>query len=92
MGGGGDTGDDENDEMLPKTFISGFHDEEAVRKMKYSKLGDTDLEVSILGLGGAAYSGLYGSHAFLPIPSYVHMRTTVKLHVAGTVKAHNSIQ
>lgn len=45
---------------LPPTFVKGFHDEEAVRKMKYRKLGRTDLIISKLSLGGAAYSPFYG--------------------------------
>lgn len=37
---------------LPATFVSGFHDEETVRKMDYNELGQTGLAVSKLSLGG----------------------------------------
>ena len=41
---------------LPATFVKGFHDEAAVRKMEYRKLGRTGLMVSKLSLGGAVFS------------------------------------
>lgn len=44
---------------LPATFVEGFHDVKAVRKMKYHKLGRTDILVSALSLGGAAFSPFY---------------------------------
>ncbi|XP_063225729.1 uncharacterized protein LOC134532795 isoform X2 [Bacillus rossius redtenbacheri] len=47
--------------MLPPTFVPGFHDESAVHKMRYNKLGETDMVVSVLGLGAAAYSNIYAS-------------------------------
>lgn len=37
---------------LPATFVQGFHDEEAVRKMTYTVLGNTSLSISKLSLGG----------------------------------------
>ncbi len=36
---------------LPTTFVSGFHDEEAVKRTTYSRLGSTDMHVSKLSLG-----------------------------------------
>lgn len=45
---------------LPPTFVKGFHDEEAVRKMKYKRLGNTDMIVSHLSIGGGAFSNFYG--------------------------------
>lgn len=48
------------DGVLPPTFVQGFHDEEAVRKMKYTPLGDTGLIVSQIGIGGAGFTTLYG--------------------------------
>lgn len=45
---------------LPPTFVKGFHNEEAVRKMKYNRLGKTDLIVSHLAMGGGAFSQFYG--------------------------------
>lgn len=46
--------------QLPATFIHGFHDEAAVRRMKYVPLGDTGLMVSQIGLGGTGFSPLFG--------------------------------
>ncbi|CAH1977453.1 unnamed protein product [Acanthoscelides obtectus] len=45
---------------LPETYVKGFHDENEVRKMKYSTLGSTELKVSQLSLGTAAFSYFYG--------------------------------
>ena len=38
-------------DLLPSTFVPGFHDKDAVLKMKYRPLGSTGLKVSILSLG-----------------------------------------
>ncbi|XP_047101146.1 L-galactose dehydrogenase-like isoform X2 [Schistocerca piceifrons] len=46
---------------LPPTFVPGFHDEAAVRAMRYNPLGETGLYVSHLGCGGGVLSSLYGS-------------------------------
>ena len=46
---------------LPPTFVKGFHKEECVRKMKYVKLGQTDIMVSRVSIGGATFcSSFYG--------------------------------
>lgn len=45
---------------LPRTFVAGFHDEEAVRRMTYSPLGQTGLKVSKLSLGTGSLSNCYG--------------------------------
>lgn len=45
---------------LPSTFVKGFHNEDAVRKMTYHKLGRTGLMVSKLSLGGGTLHPLYG--------------------------------
>lgn len=45
---------------LPPTFVKGFHDEEAVRKMQYQKLGETGLIVSKLSIGGGTLAPYYG--------------------------------
>jgi hypothetical protein len=47
---------------LPDTFVATFHDEEAVRKMRYNVLGSTGLRVSHMAFGGGALGGrfLYG--------------------------------
>lgn len=44
---------------LPPTFVKGFHDEDAVRKMTYQKLGRTGLMVSKLSIGGGTLHPLY---------------------------------
>ena len=46
---------------LPATFVRGFHDEEAVKKMEYIPYGNTGLMVSKLGFGGAPLSGSFGA-------------------------------
>ena len=40
---------------LPATFVEGFHDLEAVKKMKYQSLGRTGLTVSKLSFGKASF-------------------------------------
>lgn len=46
--------------QLPPTFVKGFHDEESVRKMRYNRLGQTDLIVSGLSIGGATLTHFFG--------------------------------
>ena len=41
--------------ILPPTYVYGFHDESAVREMRYSRLGSTDMVVSNFGLGGTPF-------------------------------------
>lgn len=36
---------------LPPTYVEGFHDLEAVKKMKYQPLGRTGMDVSKLSFG-----------------------------------------
>ena len=38
---------------LPSTYVEGFHDLEAVKKMQYVKLPNTSMVVSRVGFGGA---------------------------------------
>ncbi|KAF8359961.1 mec-14 [Pristionchus pacificus] len=45
---------------LPKTFTPRFHNEGAVRRMRYNRLGRTDMVVSQCGLGCGALGGLFG--------------------------------
>lgn len=45
---------------LPETYVEGFHDLEAVKKMKYVDFGKTGLKVSNLGFGGGALGNQYG--------------------------------
>lgn len=42
---------------LPDTFVAGFHDEAAVRKMRYNVLGNTRLWVSHMAFGGGPLGG-----------------------------------
>lgn len=46
--------------MLPPTYVEGFHDLEAVKVMKYKRLGRTDLLVSKLSFGGGPLGCHYG--------------------------------
>nr|XP_022919108.1 L-galactose dehydrogenase-like [Onthophagus taurus] len=48
---------------LPSTFVSNFHDENVVKKMKYSIFGDTGMQVSKLSLGCAEFSSIYGDYS-----------------------------
>ncbi|XP_067006585.1 uncharacterized protein [Anabrus simplex] len=48
---------------LPATFVPGFHDEAAVRRMRYNSLGKTGLQVSHLAFGGGALGNHYGSYS-----------------------------
>lgn len=45
---------------LPETFVPGFHNEEAVKRMKYTKFGETGMSVSAISLGTGGFSSLYG--------------------------------
>ena len=45
---------------LPATFVKGFHDEEAVRKMEYLPLGKTGISLSKLSIGGATLAPFFG--------------------------------
>ncbi|XP_076066062.1 uncharacterized protein LOC143039708 [Oratosquilla oratoria] len=46
--------------MDQATYVDGFHDRDAVVKMKYSPLGNTGLVVSRLAFGGVPLGGVYG--------------------------------
>ncbi|XP_055352666.1 uncharacterized protein LOC129598671 [Paramacrobiotus metropolitanus] len=46
---------------LPSTFVPGFHDEAAVRRLRYKKLGSTGMSVSALAIGGGGLERFYGS-------------------------------
>lgn len=45
---------------MPETYVPGFHDESAVKKMKYNNLGKTGLKVSELSLGTSGFSYFFG--------------------------------
>jgi len=49
--------------MVPPTYLAGWHNDEQVAKMQYSKLGNTDLIVSQVGIGGAVFGGIYKDKA-----------------------------
>ena len=44
---------------LPPTYLACWHQEEDVKKMKYNRLGKTDLVVSQVGFGGCVVGGVY---------------------------------
>lgn len=45
---------------LPDTFVEGFHDEAAVKRMPYVPLGNTGMRVSRISLGTGGFSYFYG--------------------------------
>lgn len=45
--------------ILPATYCEGFHDEAAIRKMKYQRLGNTDMMVSAISFGAGPLGNLY---------------------------------
>ena len=44
---------------LPPTYLAGWHQAHLVEKMRYSRLGQTELIVSQLGFGGSVVGGVY---------------------------------
>ena len=44
---------------LPETYVKGFHNLEAVRKMKYSPLGKTGMNVSLLSFGASSLGSVF---------------------------------
>ena len=60
--------------MLPKTYVEGFHDIDAVKKMEYTSFGKTGLEISKLSYGidillnGLIHVNLYYSQKHMPPP------------------------
>jgi len=45
---------------LPPTYVDGFHDLEAVKRMPYTSLGErTNIKPSLLSFGGCTFGGLY---------------------------------
>lgn len=49
--------------VLPPTFVAGFHDENAVRQMKYNRFGATGLLVSHLSIGTGGFCQQYGDYS-----------------------------
>ncbi|XP_037075557.1 L-galactose dehydrogenase-like [Pollicipes pollicipes] len=47
---------------LPPTYVEGFHDLDAVKRMKYTRLGNTDLMVSKLGYGASGLGLCYEAY------------------------------
>ena len=48
-----------SDNIVPPTFLPGWHKEEEVKKMTYRNLGQTDMVVSPVGIGGCVVGGEY---------------------------------
>ena len=48
-------------QMLPPTFIRGFHNEGSNSALQYARLGNTDMVVSNLSLGGSAFGNCFSS-------------------------------
>lgn len=46
--------------MDAPTFVDGFHDKEAVKKLTYGRLGSTDMVTSNIGIGGCSAGNVYG--------------------------------
>lgn len=44
---------------LPPTFVKGFHDESKVKKLTYKNVLGTDMLVSNVGMGAAAFGKFY---------------------------------
>lgn len=46
---------------LPETYVDGFHDQEAVARMRYRRFGERngDMKLSIVSLGGSSFGGVY---------------------------------
>ncbi|XP_074036955.1 uncharacterized protein isoform X2 [Leptinotarsa decemlineata] len=57
---------------LPETYVPGFHYENAVRRMKYNKLGDTGINVSEISLGTAGFCYFYGNYDIEECRKTVH--------------------
>ena len=47
------------DSPLPPTNLPGWHQPHLVKKMRYARLGQTDLMVSQVGFGGCVVGGVY---------------------------------
>ncbi|KAF2353377.1 NADP-dependent oxidoreductase domain, partial [Trinorchestia longiramus] len=45
---------------LPPTFVEGFHDLASIKKLKFVKIGKTDMVGSHVGIGGCSAGGEYG--------------------------------
>ena len=47
--------------MLPSTYVADFHNEAAVCRMPYRRLGRTGLDISLLSLGGSPFGDMYNN-------------------------------
>ncbi|KAJ9573803.1 hypothetical protein L9F63_008840 [Diploptera punctata] len=66
---------------LPETFVPGFHDEAAVRKMRYNTLGKTGLQVSKLSFGGGPLGGKNTYGEFEEADAIATVRESLKLGI-----------
>ena len=48
---------------LPPTFLPNWHYEDLVNKVKYKRLGTTNMVVSQMGIGGCVVGGVYPDKA-----------------------------
>nr|XP_002739218.2 PREDICTED: L-galactose dehydrogenase-like [Saccoglossus kowalevskii] len=46
-------------DRLPPTYVEGFHNRDDVMKMKYNRLGNTGLQVSVLGFGASSLGSVF---------------------------------
>ena len=45
--------------MLPKTFVSSYHDQSSVSQLQYRTIGVTDMTVSTLSFGASSLGGVF---------------------------------
>ena len=45
--------------MLPKTFVSSYHDQASVSQLQYRTIGVTDMTVSSLSFGASSLGGVF---------------------------------
>ncbi|KAF5287953.1 hypothetical protein FQA39_LY15591 [Lamprigera yunnana] len=58
--------------VLPPTFVSGFHDETQIKKMKYNVFGRTGLVISHLSLGTGGFCLQYGDYSIQQCKETLH--------------------
>ena len=70
---------------LPPTYLAGWHLPHLVEKMRYSRLGQTDLIVSQLGFGGSVVGGVYQDKGNLQeifqVRGFLHRQTNTDVNL-----------